>query len=410
MSNKITVTKPAALGFTPGIHSIDCTSYRRRLAAAGSWNFTPLTEEQIEKARIDFIRRCAEVKQDAKISEALNEAVQAPMDQAAMTAAVEMMKIEIKDGKVKVPTLEPERSNVFKKPGVDEPIEVEMKYTYQHTPFITAALLRDRKAEMADCKLNGVMVKNMTLAEFQAVWTQQIEEQEQREKLVSPDNLTFRIRVDNDVFEARTAQMNPCAEIVLGEPEPDVLTSAVAEIVEKQKQIEENLAKLKAGQTLNESERVTMEQHLDEFRLRLKLKEKENRLANEARHAKYQEFMATVAQERSHELRQRQIIVDEIENFTAAIQDIRPKGEPIKPQKVWVDTEADYVIVKKATTQAVSQAEDRIHRHMEAYDGPKGNALVYGSKQPCPDCGGSGEYVGFNHTETCPSCKGSKVA
>lgn len=413
-----------------GIHPPFETDYKRGLMAAGSWNFDPLTDEQIEKARIDFVRGCAEEKhavnisaswrpgtaaiseakhsaeKDAKISEALNEAIQAPMDQAALSAAVEMMKIEINDGKVKVPVLE-DHSNLFKKPGVDETAEVIMEFT----PFITAAMLRDKKVEMADCKLNGVMVKDMTLAEFQAVWAQQIKVQEQREAQTSVTIEAgesflagvYQIIGDNEINsptsmrEERLAAINkdraerlknPCAEIALDELEPTVLTSTSAE----KQRIEENIAKLKASQALNASERIELDQHLVGLRASLAIRERDNRLANEARHARYEEFMAAQNRERKEDLRQRQIIVDEIENLAATMT----KSEPDESQKVWVDIEVGDVILEGVTLNFDQdhQSQDRIHRHV---------------KQPCPECSGSGEYIGFNHTEICPCCKGSKV-
>ena len=410
-----------------------------------------MTDEQIEKARRDFVRGCAEEKhdvnisaswrpgtaaiRDAKISEALNEAIQAPMDQAGMTAAIEKMMIEINDGKVKVPELfKPERSNVFKKPGVDKPINVEARFTYQHMPYISAVMLRDKKAQMANYKLNGVTVKNMTLAEFQAVWAQQIEDQAQsRSGRIMLDRLAETTAFNQGTEEqckglildklaeaaarqeiSRAQMKNPCAEIVIGDPEPDVLTSASPE----KQRIEENLAKLKASQTLNESERFELEQHLVGLKASLTIRERDNRLANDARHAKYEEFMAVQNEYRKQDIQRREELVQEIQQLESHgirddrvleidTQDVRHEGGLIKRQKAWVDTEAEPVIVK-ATSDAIDQAEDRIRRHMKAYDGPPESAAM-SNKRPCPDCRGSGKYTGFNHTETCPNCKGSKV-
>lgn len=265
-------TKPKPFTVYPGIPSMIIEHKRR-------WNFEPLTVEQINEARRNFIRTCAGADQDAKISESLNEAVQAPMNQAAMNAAVERMANEIKK----------------QIPGVDKPIDVEQRLDRCFRP-----------------------------------------EKESRDSALGKQLVTLRHK--------------------------------------------------------------------------LTLMESNNRQANEARRAKYQEFMHTQAQERSHDLQRREKLLQEIHALEV---DMRPEGESTKSQalftrmKQWVDTDSDCVTVNIQKSD-FDQAEDRIHRHWEAYDGPKG-VVVYGSKQPCPDCGGSGEYVGFNHTEICPSCKGSKV-
>lgn len=342
-----------------GIHPPFETDYKRGLMAAGSWNFDPLTDEQIEKARIDFVRGCAEEKhavnisaswrpgtaaiseakhsaeKDAKISEALNEAIQAPMDQAALSAAVEMMKIEINDGKVQ------------------EQREAQTSVTI----------------EAGESFLAGV---------YQIIGDNEINSPtSMREERLAAINKDRAERLKN-----------PCAEIALDELEPIVLTSTSAE----KQRIEENIAKLKASQALNASERIELDQHLVGLRASLAIRERDNRLANEARHARYEEFMAAQNRERKEDLRQRQIIVDEIENLAATMT----KSEPDESQKVWVDIEVGDVILEGVTLNFDQdhQSQDRIHRHV---------------KQPCPECSGSGEYIGFNHTEICPRCKGSKV-